>query len=337
MYNPPLISIIIPAFNEEKYISSCLDSILGADYSNEKMEIFVVDGMSEDGTRQIVQEYHREYPFIRIIENAQRHTPVGMNLGIESSGGEFVFILSAHAEYEANYFTKLVENIQNLDADCVGGVLLTDVKNKNIKSSSIKEVLMHKFGVGDALFRTGSDEVIEVDTVAFGCYRKSAFVRYGLFDEKLIRNQDIELNKRIVNAGGKIYLIPDVGCTYFARESFAPLAKNQYQNGFWNILTAYHTKTLHSLSLRHFVPLIFVLSLLVPVALFFIFPKMLWIALLSLSSYLTLVIIISFRLKNSSNSFIYLIISFLTLHFSYGLGSLMGIFSVINQYIKGEK
>ena len=331
------ITIIIPTYNEAKYISSCLDSILEADYPNEKMEIFVVDGMSEDGTGRIVQEVHSRYPFIHIIENTKRYTPIGMNLGIQESKGEFVFILSAHAAYEVDYFTKLVENIQTLEADCVGGVLLTDVKNTNAKSSSIKEVLMHKFGVGNALFRTGCDEVTEVDTVAFGCYRKSSFEKYGVFDEKLIRNQDIELNKRITNTGGKIYLIPDVRCTYFARESFIPLAKNQYQNGFWNILTAYYTKTLHSLSLRHFVPLIFVLSLLVPSALFFIFPKMLWIALLSLSSYLTLVIIISIRLKNNANSIVYLITSFLTLHFSYGLGSLMGIVSVINKYSKGEK
>jgi glycosyltransferase involved in cell wall biosynthesis len=333
----PKISVIVPTFNEEKYISSCLDSILESDYAYEKMEIFVVDGMSEDGTRDIVEKYHGKFPFVKLIENQQRHTPIGMNLGIQASSGEFVFILSAHATYETDYFTKLVENIQNLDADCVGGVLLTEVKNTNAKSSSIKEVLMHKFGVGNALFRTGCDEVMEVDTVAFGCYRKSAFAKYGLFDEKLIRNQDIELNKRIINAGGKIYLIPEVQCTYFARETFTSLAKNQYKNGFWNMLTAYYTKTLSSLSLRHFVPLLFVLSLLFPLLLSLGFPKMLWIAFISLASYLSLVIIISIKLKNSSNSVIYLIVSFLTLHLSYGLGSLMGIFSVIKKMIKGKK
>lgn len=331
------ISIIIPTFNEEKYISTCLDSILRAEYSHEKMEVFVVDGMSEDNTRQIVQEYHDKYLFVNLIENGQRYTPIGMNLGIDASSGEFVFILSAHASYKTNYFRKLVENIQHLDADCVGGILLTDVKSKNAKSSSIKEVLMDKFGVGNALFRTGCDEVIEVDTVAFGCYRKSAFEKYGLFDEKLIRNQDIELNKRIINAGGKIYLIPDVKCTYFARETFKSLAKNQYQNGFWNMLTAYYTKTLNSLSLRHFVPLIFVLSLLVPVLLSLVFPKVLWAAFVSLVSYLSLVIIISLKLKKNTNSIIYLIVSFLTLHLSYGVGSLMGILHVIKKVIKGDK
>jgi glycosyltransferase involved in cell wall biosynthesis len=331
------ISIIIPTLNEEKYISSCLDSILESDYENEKIEVFVVDGISEDSTRQIVKEYHDKYLFVKLIENQERHTPIGMNLGIQVSSGEFVFILSAHAEYEKKYFIKLVENIQQLQADCVGGVLLTDVKNKNTKSLSIKEVLMHKFGVGNAIFRTGCDEVTEVDTVAFGCYRKSTLNTYGVFDEKLIRNQDIELNKRIVNAGGKIYLIPEVKCIYYARENFTDLAKNQYQNGYWNILTAYYTKTLNSLSLRHFIPLLFVLSLLIPIVVSFFSPKILWLGVFSLVSYLCLVIIISFRLKNSSNSVIYLMLSFLTLHFSYGVGSLMGIFSVMNKMIKGKK
>lgn len=331
------ISIIIPCLNEEKYISTCLNSILGSDYAKERMEIFLVDGMSQDRTREIVQEYHERYPFIQLLENQEIYTPAGINLGINASSGEYIFILSAHAQYEPDYFMKLVENIEKLNADCVGGVLVTDVKNKNKKSSAIKEVLMHRFGVGNASFRTGSNEIKAVDTVAFGCYRRSTFEKYGLFDEKLIRNQDIELNKRIINAGGKIYLIPDVKCTYYARENFIALAKNNYANGFWNILTAYYTKTLSSLSLRHFIPLLFVLSLVVPIGISLGFPKILWIAIFSLVSYLSLVIIISFRLKNSSNSIRYLIISFLTLHFSYGVGSLIGIFSIINKYIKGEK
>ena len=210
-------------------------------------------------------------------------------------------------------------------------------KNRNKKSSAIKEVLMHRFGVGNASFRTGSNKVKAVDTVAFGCYRRDAFEKYGLFNEKLIRNQDIELNKRIINRGGKIYLTPEVKCTYYARENFTSLAKNNYSNGFWNILTAYYTKTLNSLGLRHFIPLLFVLSLIIPLLGSLIFPQLLWIALFSLVSYLSLVIIISFRLKNSSNTIGYLIISFLTLHLSYGWGSLVGIFSVINKYLKGEQ
>ena len=325
------ISIIIPCLNEEKYISTCLNSILKSDYEKEKMEIFLIDGMSQDRTREIVQCYHERYSFIQLLENHEIYTPVGMNLGITASSGEYVFILSAHAQYKSDYFMKLVKNIEKLNADCVGGILITDVKNKNKKSSSIKDVLMNKFGVGNASFRIGSNEIKAVDTVAFGCYRRSTFEKYGLFNEKLIRNQDIEFNKRIVNGGGKIYLIPEVECTYYARENFAALAKNNYANGFWNILTAYYTKTLNSLSLRHFIPLLFVLSLIIPFIFSLISSQILWLSVLSLVSYLSLVIIISFRLKNSSNCVIYLILSFLTLHLSYGFGSLMGIFSVLKK------
>jgi len=332
----PLISIIVPTLNEEKYIAQCLDSILEANYTKESMEVFVVDGMSQDMTREIVQAYHEKYSSIRLLENQDSYTPVGMNLGINASKGEYIFILSAHAQYDSDYFMKLVENIEKLDADCVGGVLITDVKNKNKKSNAIKEVLMHKLGVGNASFRIGSNQIKEVDTVAFGCYKRTSFEKYGLFNEKLIRNQDIEFNKRIINGGGKIYLIPEITCTYFARENFMDLAKNNYANGFWNILTAYYTKTLNSLSLRHFVPLLFVLSLIIPLLGSLITPRILWIALFSLVSYLSLVIIISFRIKNSSNTIGYLIMSFLTLHLSYGWGSLMGILSLLKKMLKGK-
>ncbi len=331
------ISIIIPCFNEEKYIDSCIESVVKSDINYEETEIIFVDGNSNDKTVEIINKYIKTYPFIRVLYNPEKYTPISMNMGIKASVGEYIFILSAHAKYKRDYFAKLVHYIQELKAGCVGGVLITDIKNRNKKSNSIKEVLTHRFGVGDASFRTGSSSIKEVDTVAFGCYAKETFEKFGLFDEKLIRNQDIELNKRIVNAGGKIYLIPDITCTYFAREDFTTLAKNNYSNGLWNILTGYYTKTLKSLSLRHFIPLLFVLSLIVPIVTSLVFPKILWLSLFSLVSYFCLVIIISFRIKNSSNSVLYLILSFLTLHFSYGMGSFMGIFSVINKYIRGEK
>ncbi len=331
------ISIIIPCLNEEKYISECIQSILISDIDYKNTEVIFVDGESSDKTVEIINSYQKKHPFIKILNNPKKITPISMNIGIKASKGDYIFIISAHAKYKKDYFSKLLVEIQRLDVDCVGGVLVTDVKRKNKKSNSIKEILSHKFGVGNASFRTGSSEIKAVDTVAFGCYKKEVFEKYGLYDERLIRNQDIELNKRIINGGGKIYLIPEVECIYFARENFTALAKNNYSNGFWNILTAYYTKTLNSLSLRHFIPLIFVLFLLFPMLLSLLIPKLIYVALFSLSSYLLLVIIISFKLRDSSNSFIYLISSFLTLHLSYGMGSLMGIFSVIGKYIKGDK
>jgi glycosyltransferase involved in cell wall biosynthesis len=331
------ISIIIPCLNEEKYIATCIESIVHSDISHKDTEVIFVDGNSSDRTVEIINNYQKHYPFIQIFNNSKKITPISMNIGIKASTAEYIFILSAHAEYKKDYFSKLLKEIVRLDADCVGGVLVTEVKNKNKKSTSIKKILSHKFGVGNSEFRTGSSEIKEVDTVAFGCYTKESFEKYGLYNERLIRNQDIELNKRIINGGGKIYLLPKIECTYYAREIFIDLAKYNYSNGFWNILTAYYTKTLGSLSLRHFIPLIFVLSLVFPFILSLLIPKLLWLTLLSLTSYLALVIIMSFKLRENSNNFFYLIGSFLTLHLSYGFGSLMGIFSIIMKYIKGNK
>lgn len=327
------ISIIVPCYNEEKYISNCIESIVEADIDFEETELFFVDGGSMDNTISIIEAYAKQYPFIELLHNAKKITPVAMNIGIEASSGEYLFILSAHADYPEDYFVTLTQQCEALGADCVGGVLKTDVKNSTSKSNSIKSILIHRFGVGNATFRTGVDTICEVDTVAFGCYPRETFARYGVFDEQLIRNQDIEFNKRIINGGGKIYLIPEIEATYFARENFKSLAKNNYANGYWNLLTAYYTKTLNSLSLRHFIPLIFVLSLILPLLFGLLISEFLWIGAFSLVSYLALVIIISFKLKEKNNGFFYLIMSFLTLHFSYGLGSLVGLFTVMKKVI----
>jgi len=329
------ISIIIPILNEEKYIKRCLESIIYSDIDN--FELILVDGGSIDNTLKIIEKFKLKYSFIKLLYNPKKIVPISMNLGIKEATGEYIIRLDAHASYPLNYFSKLIEWHQKLDAQNIGTVIETDVKNKNKKSLSIKEVLSNRFGVGNSDFRTGISKVKEVDTVPFGCYKKKVFEEYGLYDEKLIRNQDIELNKRIKNGGGKIYLIPDVKCTYYARENFTDLAKNNFSNGKWNILTAYYTKTLNSLSLRHFIPLIFLLSLLLPLLLSLFIPQLIVMSLFSLSSYLALVIIISFNLREKSNHIFYLIGSFLTLHLSYGLGSLVGIASAIKKYIKGNK
>ena len=221
-----MLSVICPIYNEEKYIANCIESILLQDYPKDDLEVLFVDGMSKDRTREIVAEYTRKYPFIRLIDNPEKIVPYAMNYGIRASKGEVIIRLDAHATYEKNYFSALVRRLNELGADNVGSVCKTDVLNKTPKTLAIREVLSNKFGVGNSVFRTGIDKVMEVDTVPFGCWRRDVFDKYGLYDLRLVRNQDIELNKRILRGGGKIFIVPDTYCTYLARETFKGLAKN---------------------------------------------------------------------------------------------------------------
>jgi glycosyltransferase involved in cell wall biosynthesis len=325
----PKISIIIPTLNEEKYIKSCIDSILDSTYDKDNMEILIIDGMSSDKTREIIHSYIQKYNFIKLIDNVKKIVPVAMNIGIKQAKGEYIVRLDAHALYPKDYFSKLIKWHKKLDADNLGAIIKTKVKNNTSKANSIAKVLSCKFGVGNSDFRVGVDEPKEVDTVPFGCYKKDVFEKYGLYDERLVRNQDIELNRRIISKKGKVYLVPDIECVYYAREEFKQLAKNNFANGKWNILTAFYTKTLSSLSLRHFIPLMFVLSLILPILGAVFYPKLIYISLLSLISYIGLVIIISIKLNDKNTKLIYLIWSFIVLHISYGVGSLVGLFEIL--------
>ena len=242
------LSVICPIYNEEKYIGQFLDSLLKQDYPKDDLEILLVDGMSKDKTRDIVAGYTAQYPFIRLIDNPDKIVPYAMNRGIEAAKGNVIMRLDAHASYQPDYFSVLVSGLKRLHADNVGTVCKTDVLNKTPKTLAIREVLGNKFGVGNSTFRTGIDREQEVETVPFGCWPREVFEKYGKYDVRLVRNQDIELNKRIIRGGGKIYILPDTYCTYLARETWRALAKNNYGNGKWNILTVYYTKTFSSLS-----------------------------------------------------------------------------------------
>lgn len=322
-----MITIILPVLNEEKYLPHCLDSILSQDFPSSEMEVLVVDGMSIDGSRSIIHQYQSRHPFVRLVDNPSRTAPYAMNKGIEEAQGDVIVRMDAHAEYPSNYLSALYARLIALQADNVGCVCKTDVLHKTAKSLAIREVLCNKLGVGNSTFRTGCSEVMRVDTVPFGCFPKKTFERYGLYDVRLTRNQDIELNKRIVRKGGSVYIVPDTYCTYYARETFSELAGNNYRNGLWNILTVYFTKTFSSLSVRHFIPLLFVLSLIGGLLLSFITP----LPLLSLFLVYGLVVggvSISLPCRKRLNVFC-LVSAFFVLHVSYGVGSFVGLLRVL--------
>ena len=331
------ISVIIPCYNEEKYIQSCIESVLSQDYHQNSMEVLFIDGMSLDETRNIISGYCTEYPFIKLLDNQKKIVPHAMNIGIRESTGDYIIRLDAHCIYPSNYFSKLIEFALKLNSDNIGGICITEVKNKNRKSMAIMEVLTNRIGVGNSLFRIGVNRIAEVDTVVFGCFKRDVFDRFGLYDERLKRNQDIELNKRIKRGGGKLFLVPEIHCTYFARETFNGLITNNFQNGLWNIMTVYYTRTLDSLSFRHFVPMLFVLSLILPSIFAPAYAPIILIGCATFSIYSITILATSILLSLYKNLNLYFVfIAFLLLHFSYGSGSLFAILKLPFLKIKHE-
>ncbi len=329
MNNLPLVSIIIPCRNEEKFIGKCLDSIVANDYPKDKLEVLVSDGISEDRTRGIIKTYSERYHFISIIDNPKKIAPSALNIGIKNLKGEIIMRMDAHTIYGKHYIAQCVKYLQKYNVDNVGGIWVTLPGSDTVMAKTIALALSHPFGVGNSYFRIGLKEPKYVDTVPFGCYKKEVFNRIGLFNENLVRNQDIEFNLRLKNAGGKILLVPDIVSYYYARCSLKALAINNFANGFWVIYSSRFAKV--PFSRRHLIPLLFVFALLSSFSMSFVFSPMFYIFSLALVTYLTADMFYSLKLslKNSLHYFPFLILTFFALHVSYGLGSLWGFLKLV--------
>lgn len=325
MSDLPKVSIVIPCRNEEKFIGKCLDCIVANDYPKDHLEVLVVDGMSEDGTREIVQDYAKRQPFVRLLNNPKKVTPAALNIGLSNAKGQVIMRMDAHTLYPTNYISGLIYWLTKSNADNVGGVCVTLPSNDTPMANAIAIALSHPFGVGNAYFRVGMLEPRWVDTVPFGCYRREVFDRIGLFDERLIRNQDIEFNARLQKAGGKIFMTPEIQSYYYCRAGLGGLWQQNFQNGQWNIYTV--ALAGWSLSWRHFVPLGFVTGLVGSGLLTLEFPTFGWLFGAIIVVYLVSAVAASLGSSKGrhANARALLPLVFLVLHLSYGLGSLWGI------------
>lgn len=324
------VSVIIPCRNEEKFIEKCLDSVIAQDYPEEEMEILVIDGMSEDGTREIVEEYANRYPFIRLLDNHKKITPCAFNIGIKHSKGEIIVIMGAHALYKNDYISKCIKYLNEYEADNVGGVMITLPRENSFIGRAIANVLMCRFGVGNSDFRTGTNEPKYTDTVFGGCYRKEIFDRIGLFNEKLIKAQDRELNFRLREKGGKILLFPDIVCFYYARTNLFKYLKHIFEWGYW-VFHVYKFIHKHLVFWRNFIPLIFVTSLLISFIGSFFLPFLSFVLISVVSLYFVTAFYFSIQIaikeKNIRYIFFMPFFFFLT-HVCYGTGSLLSLIKI---------
>ena len=325
IHESPVVSIILPCRNEAKSIRMCLESVITSDFPKAKLELLVVDGQSDDGTIEIVREFCARHSWIRLLTNPRRITPAGMNVGIRSAAGKIVIRMDAHTVYPPDYISKLIEWIEKSKADNVGGVCVTRPANQSAKAQAIAFALSHRWGVGDSDFRIGAATPKWVDTVPFGCYRREVFDKIGLYDEALVRNQDDELNHRLIKHGGRVLLVPDIVSFYTARESLGKLWTMYYQYGYFKPLAV--RKIGAVMTVRQLVPATFVVSLILTAFLALWSSAMEVLFGIIVTAYAALDLTVAFRVafERGVRCGLWSVVVFPLIHISYGMGYLKGL------------
>ncbi len=233
MSDQPYASVVIPCLNEAAHIGACLDALASQQGAEPGFEVLVVDGGSDDGTREILGRRTETDRWLRVLDNPERITPVAMNMGIDAANADVVIILGAHAEVAPDFVRRNLEALRaHPESACVGGVV--EQVHGDELSRRIGLALSSPFGVGDARFRTGG-VAGHVDTVAFGAYRKVVLDELSGFDAALVRNQDDELNFRLTETGWRIWFDPRIRSTYHARSTYGQLFRQYRQYGFWKV------------------------------------------------------------------------------------------------------
>ncbi len=321
----PSVSVILPVYNEADFIATCVRSLQENTYPREHVEILVIDGGSTDQTRAIVADLAATDPRIRLIPNPRKILAAGINVGVGHARGDVLIRMDGHATATPTFIERSIAGLHAQPAAwCVGGPITTI--STTFIGRVIAACMSSPVGVGNARFRTGNYEGF-VDTVAFGAYRRKTFETVGLLDENLPRTEDDDLHFRLHEAGGRIYMTPTIQSNYYARSSLAKLWRQYYQYGYWRIPTM--MKHGRPATLRQVVPLIFVVTWIVLLSGAWLWWPLAW-ALGAFAAVYGLGLLLGalgVARKHGAALALPALLVFPILHFSYGLGSLHGIWS----------
>jgi succinoglycan biosynthesis protein ExoA len=259
----PAVSVVVPCRNEREYIGPCIRTMLSQEAPEGGFELIVVDGMSDDGTREIVQRCADGLALVRVLDNPGRIVSTGLNRAIAAARGSIIIRADAHTEYAADYIRQCVAVLHESGADNVGGPWVA--VGTGYIGGAVAAVFHSSFGSGGA---RAHDPTYEgpVDTVYLGCWRRDVFDRIGFFDEELVRNQDDEFNLRLKRAGGTVWQSPLIRSRYSPRGSLHRLFQQYAQYGYWKVRVIQKHRL--PAAWRHLVPALFVLTTLALIGLF---------------------------------------------------------------------
>ena len=315
----PLVSIIIPALNEERYIVPLLESLSGQDYGAERLEVLVADGGSTDATRVLIAGFVSPFARLEVVDNPRRVTAAGLNAGMDQASGDCWIILGAHSFVRPDFVRQSVAALRRTGAACVGGPIETIGHGPT--GRAIAAAMSTPVGVGNARFRYSNEEA-EVDTVPFGCYHRKVWEVVGRFDEDIPAADDDNYNARVREAGGRIVLVPEIRSTYYARDSYRELGRQYFGYGQAKGILLRRGRRLEP---RHFVPASAVAGGLL------LLVSGLWLALarvvllLATVAYSLAVGVGAARSADEGANPLRVGIALGTMHVAYGTGSLLGL------------
>ena len=324
MTEPRRISIISPCRNERDHIAAFVATLVAQELpAGCALEVLIADGMSDDGTREILDGLSSRNPTLRVVSNPGRIVSKALNAAIRASTGDVIVRMDAHTTYARDYLRACVEALDRTGADNVGGPWRA--AGETYLQKAIALVSHSPFASGGGRSHA-LDYEGEVDTVYLGCWRREIFERVGLFDEELVRNQDDELNLRIVRAGGRVWQSPAIHSTYAPRSSLANLFSQYMQYGYWKVRVI-QKHTLPA-SIRHVVPGAFVLALLGLALLSLFWGAARALLALALAAYAAANLAATVHTCIAAGTFRYLPvipIVFASYHVGYGYGFLRGV------------
>tara|TARA_Y100000748_G_scaffold303376_1_gene308272 strand:- start:894 stop:1985 length:1092 start_codon:yes stop_codon:yes gene_type:complete len=326
-----IISIIIPCKNEESLISECIESILKFELpKNIKTEILIIDGISTDNTCDIIKKIQKKDDRIKLIKNPQYYQSYAMNIGIKIAKGDWILRLDAHSIYPKNYIKLCYQTAIRTSADNVGGLVISQPNGEKYQASLIQALTTHIFGVGNSGFRVGMKEG-RADTVPFGFYKKEIFSKIGFFDERLVRAQDYEFNRRIIKSGGTIYLNPDIQINYYNQKTLFQFLLKQIKyeapyNAFMWYLAPY------TIAYRHAITLLFSIGFIGGI---FLSPtsleiKYAFLGVMAIYFLLSIIAALQQAIKYKKVLHLFTLpVSFFLYHFLHGLGVLFGCLNIL--------
>lgn len=225
----PLVSVIMPVYNEAAFIERSLGAVLAQDYPRDCLEVLVVDGGSADATRDLVRAAAAADPRVRLLDNPRRVQAAALNVGLAAARGAVIVRVDGHALIAPDYVRRCVELLAQTGAHNVGGPQRFAATTP--WGHAIAAAYRSPFSVPSRF--TVSRRAEAVDTVYLGAWPRDVLVRLGGFDESLAVNEDYELNVRIRRAGGTVYLSPTIRSDYYGRQTLGALWRQFFRYGAW--------------------------------------------------------------------------------------------------------